>query len=98
MGRGGLKAAFGRAPTLGNRAAEAPRPEINKFIMGTVRKMGGFQGGAQIRESGSGGASLYRLAACDEKTLDELMNKRKNNYSGLGTQPMGVQRNKLYEH
>ena len=78
MGRGGLKAAFGRAPKLGNLAAEAPRPQICKFIRKTIRKMVGFQGGAQIRESGSGGAGLYRSAACDHKTLKQLMNKRAN--------------------
>ena len=68
LGRGGLKAAFGRAPKLGNLAAEAPRPQFSKFIRKTIRKMVGFQGGAQIRESGSGGAVLYRSAACDENT------------------------------
>ena len=56
MGRGGLKETFGRAPRLGNLAAEAPRPEIIKFIREAIRKMVGFQGGAQIRESGRGGA------------------------------------------
>ena len=49
-------------------AAEAPRPQISKFIRTTIRKMVGFQGGAQIRESGSGGAVLYRSAARDDKT------------------------------
>ena len=41
---------------------------------GTAAGVSGFQGGAQTRESGRGGAGLYiyRSATCDEKTHSKI--------------------------
>ena len=43
-------------PRLGNLALEPPRLEIMNSIRKPIRKMVGFLGGAQIRESGPGAA------------------------------------------